>query len=614
MPILTSNNVASAIGDVLIVSFASAFKDIESLNSISEVTYTETAERYFKREVRWSSDGLSFSSWLLGNSPLLGSYVGTAFVGTSLVGQFAGPWGEAALSDIPLEGCDDIWLEIRYTRVGTDASGNLILSSVDVNMTSCNTQQPEIPPILISCDNPNYCTGIKVACDDLLWNPYTSTNKILCLYSQINESISDMFGHCVKYFKTDARGNTRDVILKEYTIYEVSAVKDIKVLVPNNEFPEDDLRYSPYDVGFEEPFEIHITKEEFCRAFGQDRRPEQRDYLYFPLMDRMWEISSAFVAKTFQEDSNFYKVQLFKWQDKVNVIRGATADSIVDDLTLNFDDVFKDEKDAEFTQITKPLQYNTISTGAYDFVRSVMNLDLIIVDDDINNYWTIIAKYYYDLSTVTFNDLSVKYKTKANIPTGEDRVLTGWFNDKRNWATGLTALNVPIIDGYDETDSSGFKFNATYGATAQTINGFELVVGSTAYTFNTLFPEISTDKWYGFVVNIDNSHEEISFNLWEMTYDPILYNQSPTTKQTTDLKLVYSESKIGLTFNENPIDTYYELRGSTISLTNIRVLNKVLEEDKQPLFLNQYVVKENQYAQIIDNALPRLRYPRENVR
>ncbi len=99
-----------------------------------------------------------------------------------------------------------------------------------------------------------------------------------------------------------------------------------------------------------------------------------------------------------------------------------------------------------------------------------------------------------------------------------------------------------------------------------------------------------------------------------MTYDPILYNQSPTTKQTTDLKLVYSESKIGLTFNENPIDTYYELRGSTISLTNIRVLNKVLEEDKQPLFLNQYVVKENQYAQIIDNTLPRLRYPRENVR
>ena len=594
MPQFTTNNVASNTGDVLIVTFTDSFKDIQSVDSFKDTVTTESTDKYFEREFRWSNDGLSYSSWL----------------DVGYTGATTSNWGSTELNAVVLDGCDDIWFELRYTRAGATSAGDLTLNSSDLNFTSCNTEEVS-PPGSCSCNNPNYCEGITIKCDSDLWNPYSIDKKALCLYGQINQGINDIFGHCVKYFKTIPKKNSRDVILKEYTLFDVSAIKDIKILVPNNEFPEEDLQYGPYDIGFNEPFEVHIIKEEFERAFGQNRRPEQRDYLYFPLMDRMWEVSSGVKAKTFQQDSNYYKVQLFKWQDKVNVVRGATADQIVEDLTLDIDEVFKDERDEEFQKVTKPLQYNTISTGAYDFIRSEMNTELKIIDDDINNYWTVVAKYYYKLNSIPLNEIAVKYKELSKIPSGEDRAYTGWFIDNRSWVAGSTATSVPVFDGHDSTN--GIKMNATYDTSAKIINGFDVTIGATTHNLNATFPTLSANKWYAFALNISNTHGELSLNLWEMEYDPIQYNQSPSTSQTTDLKLIFSQSITGMSFDE--ITTkYYQINGSTIGLTNIRVLKKVIEEDKQPLFLNQYVVKDNHLAILVDNALPQLRYGREDIR
>jgi len=77
----------------------------------------------------------------------------------------------------------------------------------------------------------------------------------------------------------------------------------------------------------------------------------------------------------------------------------------------------------------------------------------------------------------------------------------------------------------------------------------------------------------------------------------------------------------GIRFNDinykesiNPTDTSFILRAGTLYQTNIRVWSQSIEEEKQPLLLNQFVVKDNDFGLIIDNAVPPIRLVREYVR
>jgi hypothetical protein len=416
--------------------------------------------------------------------------------------------------------------------------------------------------------------------------------------------------------------------------------------------------FTPFDMDFES-FEVHIVKEDFERAFGYCVRPEERDYLYFPLENRMYEIESPYLYKDFMRDGVYYKVNLVKYQDSLNigVEPGSTADKLEIELTQDFDDLFKEENELEFTQITKPLQYKTIGTGNYDFVRSEINEALSIKNHDINNYFTIVAKYAYDLGSVGYNNLAVKYKTKVDIPETEDRVYTMWFRTNReifqntefvqhvnvdeNGMLYDTLLNGVSHGEFDQVTgatapdkgiSIDLQYNDTNGDKAFVTKGINVKINGQSYTFDTnslepwpnqTFPNLVVDttniqgkyressrKWFAMVLNVSNQHQSINCNIWEMVFDA---SKPSYIQQTTQLKLVFSQT---LSFTRQSIqpNKYYELVGSPVELTNVRLLNQLINEENQPLMLNRYTVRDNQYAIMIDNALPPLNMGREAVR
>jgi len=85
------------------------------------------------------------------------------------------------------------------------------------------------------------------------------------------------------------------------------------------------------------------------------------------------------------------------------------------------------------------------------------------------------------------------------------------------------------------------------------------------------------------------------------------------TQQSTQLKLVFGETK---TFNKQTVNSgsYYKLKGVPLEITNLRILTELINEENQPLMLNRYTVRDNQYAEMIDNALPPLRMTRGTAR
>ena len=636
----TSNNITYRDGDSLIVSFDGPFTSVAKFNSYTETTDPlQTDNDYLITNVRWSKDNQTWSPWILCTKNIDGT---------------------KNFPNIEFDQGSSINLEFKYIRVSQPeppSPNPITLTNITLDFDTMVPESNYVEPPAKICPSGDYYKGIRIDCEDgNLFRVYDLMGPAIQLNRELALSVSEMFGWNVCYFKVAADGRTKDVILKEYSLYNVSDIKNIRVVVPDNQFPDNKIMFTPFDMNFEEGFEVHIVKEDFERAFGYCVRPEERDYLYFPLENRLYKVESPYLFKDFMRDGVYYKANLVKWQDSQNIINtGATASAeaatVIDDITQSFD-IFNDEKEKEFTQITKPLQYNTINLGPYDFVRSEMNEKLAIEKHDINNYFTIVAKYAYDLNSIDYNDLAIRYKTEVDVKENDDRVYMFWMRANRqvfeNPELGPEVVNFyPIGSTYhgllydtifDGTGggTSGIQINLQYGDTngdkAYVTKGFEVIVNGDSKQFNTNylhpwpdqeFPNLLLDakqydqnkitdsrKWYAFVLNVSNEYQTMNLNVWEMQFDA---TKPAYVQQSTQLRLVFGETK---EFDKQSIKpgAFYELNGWPGQITNVRLLTELINEENQPLMLNRYTVRDNQYARMIDNALPPLKMTREPVR
>jgi hypothetical protein len=613
---INSNNITYKEGDSLLVSFSEPFLYVDSINSIEfDLIPLDTLENGHNVQIRWSYDTkqldrasgkphITWSSWI-----------------DFRVGGVNTNHQEIYEEILKNNSFD---LQLRFVRRGSETGARRI-ETVVLDLT--HGSAPETPQKAgdlfpnqsackaNSCVTPNFNSGVSLNCNsDTLFRPYDAMGPGIQLWKDLSCAVSEMFGHCVRYFKTQAKIESADAVLKEYSLYEVTDVKDIKILVPDNALPDNAIKFMPFDMDFGDGIEVHIVKEHFERAFGFDDLPEQKDYLYFPLIDRLFEVHSAYLYRDFMAAEAYYKVMLYKWQDKANVMReNPDIAKYVDDLTEDFDEILQPEIDKEFIDITKPMQYETVAVGGFDKVRSSINTILKIEVKDLTNYFTVVGKYFYDMKTaMNWNDLAVKYKLPVNRKADENTAFTMWFKTTKTvFSNTSTNTYDTLLEGYNDITEKGYRFTLDYvpGTTADSAitKSITIKINDESLTFD--IPVLNPETWYGLVINHLNEYSQVAVYLWEMKYNP---NQ-PNQNKTTDLKLIYS-SNSAITPSEVISGGTFELRAGTIGITNVRVMSEAVEEEKQALFLNQYVVREARYGLLIDNAIPPLRMIKEYVR
>lgn len=608
---IKSNNYTYREGDTLLLSINKSFNNIESIDSILfDFTPLDTAHNRHDIDVRWSYNvndenlvngrpHIVWSSW----EPLVSS--------KKIIDPFS------VFSKI-IQKNNSVKLQFRIIRIGND----LIARRVDrivLNILHSESQETVINALgsdtdeckATSCISPNFSSGVTLKCDnDSLFSPYAAMGPGVQLWKDLSSAVGEMFGHCVRYLKTKPKSESADAVLKEYSLYNVIDVKDIKILIPDNTIPDNVINFTSFDMDFSDSLEIHIVKEHFERAFGAVS-PQEKDYLYFPLMDRLYEVHSAYLFKDFMGAEAYYKVMLYKWQDKLNVMReNESIAEYVEAITENFEDILQPEIEKEYVDVTKPLQYTTVSIGGQDKIRSHINENLNIEVKDVNNYFTVVGKYYYDLKkNMHHGDLAVNYKLKPNRELTDNTAFSFWINLQNE----SPKKNPPdfdiILEAYSDSNKKGYRFVINYeNVNANSIpKSITLQLNDGSYEFQ--IPHIQRNKWYGIVINHLNSYSQISLHIWEMKY-----NQSqPTINKTTDLKLIYSETQ-QITSQSIKSDVNYQLRAGNLFLTNLRIWNQTIEEEKQPKILNQYIVRESHLADLIDNAVSPLRLIREYVR
>ena len=535
------------------------------------------ANNYFEYEYRWSTDNEQFSELRPLNKQL-------AF---------------SDLMGLTFDPKKPLWIDVRG-EVAALSSGNTI-TIISVNYT-LETQAGAVvscPQFCVECSDPFAmygCANVIECIDDNLFKPY-DLNKSTNLYKQLVSMTNNIFGHEVQYFRTEPDARTEDVHLMEYSLHNVVDKKAIKILVPDNEFPDEAMTFDIFGMEFAE-FEIHIVGGEFESVFGQGKSPRSKDYMFIPLINRMYEINSLSIADEFNQTSSYWRCKLVKYQDRSSVIKNE-FEVDTDTLITGVEEVFGERQKEEQEKVTNPKQFKTVTTTYRDGIRGFVDKGLSIKEYDLKNRWTVVSKNYYDLSKIKKDRTGVEYSVKSELSTTDNLATTMWFSPQ-----------------FSASDSNEYVLFGDLAA----IGGFKLFVSNNKFRVNAngvnyeFLHGINLQKgeWYGLVLNINNKFFQTSLSLYRLDSN---INTGTTVgsrpqDSSNDLIEEYTGTlELGQPMQWN-VDSNYHIRGNNTYMTNIRVFTSVIEYEQHHNILNQYVVRDNQLSILIDNAIPSLGYQR----
>jgi hypothetical protein len=631
--------VTNENGDAILISLQEPYSGVSGVLSYSDETVGETTSTFFQKSFRWGTDGLSYSDWI--------------------------PLSDANLSALSLDANNPFWIQYKYEQIGEDT---LEFKSISLETIISNGIIKRIPQFKCDSGTNLGAQNLLVDCCSSAWNPY-DLSRAGHVYNQLSNVVSNIFGHCVKYFKTAADQRTRDVILNEYSLFNVIQTGEVKIMVPDNELPTREIQYNPLMMDFPVQFEIHIVKSTFQSVFGPEAKPEVKDYLYFErYLNKVYEVDAIAESDDFLYNGSYWRVSLVPYQQRTAVMYPDKniedeKDSIITSVELEFEK----EADDEYKKTRKPNQYNTIGTLSNDYVRRILDKKLVIKEENVYNNWTIVSKYNYKLSSINYLSSAIEYKYNEGWSVNDDRCFSFWIRPTYNTTVGpnsvinsiinsagkvvLESSNLPqhseklrvgdwinisgtnsyngihkilsinlnqITIDADYTDSiltNNPKFNRESGNTFMVYENSTSQYVSITQTVNWFILKLN-DSYFKFNLKLSN----VSFV--KDNWYAILINLNHTSNQLSlfiykifvetnsidrdgSLNLLYAN-----TLNYNPLNIpnghSWKILGGSLDITNIRIWSKPIEEELHELILSQYVVKDTDLSLLVDNASPQL--------
>lgn len=610
----------------IIESNVMEYTGVKSLTGYTCVVSGETPDSYFEKEFRYSSDKILWSDF------------------KKLTNK--------NLSDVKVYD-GKVYIQYRFTKIG---DSELSVESISLDVDNVDENESVIPECYWNkgTSTPSIVFNGGAGSGNL-FNPY-SIGQSLAIYNQMSTLVSNMFGFCVLFFKTEPNSRSRDVVLKEYSIEKVVDKQNIKILVPDNQLPTRELQFNTMMIEYPVQWEIHIVKSEFQKVFGPGSHPDPHDYLYFgTYMNKMYMVDSVSDPDDFGYVASYWRVSLVPYQEMKSV--QFNDNNLLEDtesLIFSAEGKFEEEIKEEFADNRKDNQLNDINdlNEGLDGLRRILHENVRIVEETIYNNRTTVAKQYYNLGTIEKGSTAVEYKYKG-LSSKDERMITFAFrpSNMKNVSDNI------MVDSISETDG-----NVTFKVKSwdKLIDVGNMIKVSRLYGLKGWFRIISVDK-KNLLVTIDAEYKEdirvlscgkfvvyetnvcvyandgfevlqmpdkmvvringvnhdyvfdgfSSFeakwyfcvlgmkrglsNMW--IYD--VKGSDMLNNINDEIELIGSVSNELGSFNMNG---YFGLRGGNLHLTNFRLWSKLCEEELHNLILSQYVVDDTHNTLIVDNA------------
>lgn len=471
-------------------------------------------------------------------------------------------------------------------------------SDCDYNQNE-TLQNGEVPVL----EDPNICKTAPT------FNPYNLTKPTQFL-EKLTTDVSDIFGWTVDYYRVVPNDSGIDYVLHEYGTMDIVDKQPLKILVPDNKFPEDQISFNSFDMSLFDNFEIHITKQEFYSKFGLGNRPAKEDYLFICQINKFFKVEHAQSFRDFNNSALFFKVSLTKKSDDKDIsanndyatdfaemIKSSTLDSLIGHEVQS--EVDKIANTSDLQNLTEIKSINTkidtditiIDPINTDIITDLKKPDPIMqkvkvksIEQDIENSTTIIARNYYDLmsNNISIGKSAIIYGNVDNEfdCTCCNKAITIWFNIYK-YEAGMV---YNLINNHDNI-STGYRIDFIDGNLR--IKYFDHVYNIDVH----LSPKI----WFGIIVNFNNLQKELEVFIYKRKSEHSCIN--------TDL-LVVDSHKEHLNFNvpTKPIKTVMSIDSSYLYMTNIRVWSELIPESEHMFVLNQNVVRNTEHIILSDNA------------
>jgi hypothetical protein len=250
-----------------------------------------------------------------------------------------------------------------------------------------------------------------------LYNPYINSDCAVALYQNLTESISNMLGIPCYYFKLSPHATSKDITFKEYALMDVSSVKQIKIIIADNQMPSSRPEFSDFGLDWQTDWEVEVSKVMFATAFGNTVQPTEGDLIYIPMMKRMWMINGAWEEKkdAFMWNATTFKLTLVKYQEKDSVDLGDT-ESLVNSFVKNkYEDLFGDEENvgSGYDQVNNDYGYynNLYQIFECDAIRKGVNIENIEIKENSTYFkGTLISDMQYIFNKPTENNYEIEYQ------------------------------------------------------------------------------------------------------------------------------------------------------------------------------------------------------------
>ena len=604
------------------------YSGIKALTGVTYETFGETDETKFIKEFRYSSDKILWSDLKELNNKNISS---------------------VKIYD------NKVYIQYVFTPTGPRELNENNIESISLDVDYVNDNESPIPECFWNKGTSTPQIVYNQGAGSNLFNPY-AIGQSYNIYQQMSTLISNMFGICVLYFKTEPNSRSRDVVLKEYSIEKVIDKQNIKILIPDNQLPTRELNFNQLMIDYNIQFEIHIVKSEFWKVFGEGSHPDPHDYLYFSTyMNKMYMIDSVSDPDDFGYVASYWRVSLVPYQEMKSV--QFDNDNLMNDtesLIFSAEGKFEEEMKEEIADNRKDNQLNNVGIleQGQDPLRRILHENVRIAEENIYSDWTVIAKQYYNLSTIDKEDIAVEYWNNG-LSSDDERMISFAFrptnmrnvsenimidsvvnnNGKvrlklKSWDKLLDRGNrIKIsrvfglngwhnISNIDKSKSS-IDIDADYVDTMRVLSCGKLVIyeANTCVYFGDGFSIIQMpDKM---VVKLDGKDYDYTFegfsefeqkwyfcvlglkrglsNMWlyEVKGSEIINNSHGEI-----VKIGCVPNELG-SFN---VKGYCGLKGGNLHLTNFRLWSKLCEEDLHKLILSQYVIDDTHNTLVVDNA------------
>jgi hypothetical protein len=373
------------------------------------------------RKFRYSRNRLDWSLWYN--------------VAPGLLGDAAG---------IFLDEHDEFYFEVKYEY--DDGTSSELSTIIEINEIKLRFEQAAqvanvYTPQTICGDE--MCTSI-IQNRDPSFRPY-NVDSAIGMFQELSFFTNQLYGHQVVYFRTLPESNSGDYVFKEWTLYKNIDRKCIKVMVKDNAFPDNMPKFTDFGIDFQLPFEVEVDHKYYQSIFGVNSEPRKRDFLYFPLLNRMFEIQGSYLHRGFMMSPTFWKIQLKKYNPNIDMLLTDDTRTFLDNVITSAEQLFGEEVKKDIKDATMPAQYQKITT-TFDSSRKALHPDLIQRPLKYTYNFAPLIENYYDLGAIPSSDLTINLTSDSPVVSTTQQVFTLPSLDK------VPAVSNEVILAYQDSE------------------------------------------------------------------------------------------------------------------------------------------------------------------